>query len=194
MLRACDARRRDVDAYGAVLFRCCFDGAVLFRGCFLNEGRCMTEAQKLTQALIEEAVAACARTGKSKPLWDTRPVGLGLKIRVSGTHSWVFCFRPKGAGRREPSRTVTIGTWPRVMIEAARAKAMALAGEVAQGHDPAADLRGERTREKRVVSAAIEGYVASIRRRKLAVRPKCAIVRFDKARWRSGLRFIDARR
>ena len=127
----------------------------------------MTEAQKLTLALIEEAVAACARTGKSKPLWDTRPVGLGLKIRVSGTHSWVFCFRPKGAGRREPSRTVTIGTWPRVVIEAARAKAMALAGEVAQGHDPAADLRGERTREKRVVSAVIEGYVASIRRRKL---------------------------
>jgi integrase len=141
---------------------------LLYRCVSGNKSGCMTEAQKLTLARIEEAVAAGPPAGKTQTmLWDKRSVGFGLKIRASGTHSWVFCFRPKGAGRREQSRTITIGTWPRVTLDAARTKATALAGEVAQWRDPAADLRVARTREKRVVSAAIEGYGASIRRRKL---------------------------
>ena len=125
-------------------------------------------AEKLTRTIIEDAIARGLPTGKAQTvLWDARCVGLGLKIRASGVHSWVYVYRPRGAGRSEPSKTITIGGWPVVTLDIARAKATALAGQTAEGKDPSAELRKARTREKRILSAAIEGYVASIRRRKL---------------------------
>jgi integrase len=104
-------------------------------------------------------------------LWDNDPVGLGLKIRATGSCSWVFVYRPEGAGRKETSRTVTLGTWPSLMLDAARKAAKAKTGKVALGEDPALELRETRNREKKTVEAAVEGYVASIRRRKLVDAP-----------------------
>jgi integrase len=125
----------------------------------------------LTLAAIGQAVAAGPPSGAQTVLWDSKPVGLGLKIRASGSCGWVFCYRPEGAGRKETSRTVSLGTWPSVTLDAARAAATAKAGEVARGKDPALELREARNRTRKTVAAAVEGYVASIRRRKLVDAP-----------------------
>jgi integrase len=132
----------------------------------------MAKAQTLTLAIIKQAVAAGPPPGAAHTiLWDNKPLGLGLKIRASGSCAWVYCYRPKGAGRKEPSRTLTLGKWPSVSLEAARDAAKAKAGEVAKDGDPALEAREARNRIKKTVARAVEGYVASIRRRKLVDAP-----------------------
>jgi integrase len=125
-------------------------------------------AETLTKSKIEKAVRAGVPVGKTHVvLWDSAPVGLGLKIRASGSASWVYQFRPKGVGRSEAARTLTLGSWRSVTLDAARAAAMAKAGEVALGKDPAAERRSERTRERRIVSRALDEFELAIKRRRL---------------------------
>jgi integrase len=125
-------------------------------------------AETLTKSKIDKAVRAGAPHAKAHVmLWDSAPVGLGLKIRASGSASWIYQFRPKGVGRSEAARTLTLGSWPSVTLDAARAAATAKAGEVALGKDPAAERRVERTRERRVVSRALDEFELAIKRRRL---------------------------
>jgi integrase len=125
-------------------------------------------AESLTRVRIEKFVSIGPRAGKSEAvLWDSAVTGLGLRVRVTGSTAWVFVYRPKGAGRSEAARKVTLGSWPTLAIDAARAAAKAKAGEVALGADPAAVLREERNRERRMVSKALDEYESAIRRRKL---------------------------
>jgi integrase len=132
----------------------------------------MAKAQTLTLAIIKQAFAAGPPPGAAHTmLWDNKPLGLGLKIRASSSCAWVYCYRPKGAGRKEPSRTITLGTWPSVALNAARTAATTKAGEVANNKDPALELREARNRTKKTVAAAVEGYAASIQRRKLVDAP-----------------------
>src|ERR1700733_116996 len=132
----------------------------------------MAKAEALSVAVIKRAVAAGPVEGRSQTvLWDNDPVGLGLKIRATGSCSWGFVYRPEGAGRKEPSRTVTLGTWPSLALDAARKAAKAKTGKVALGEDPAIELREARNRARKTVERAVEGYVASIKRRKLVDAP-----------------------
>jgi integrase len=125
-------------------------------------------AETLTKSKIDKAVRAGVPAGKAHVvLWDNAPVGLGLKIRASGSASWVYQFRPKGVGRTEAARTLTLGSWRSVSLDAARAAATAKAGEIALGKDPAAELRVERTRERRIVSRALDEFELHIKRRRL---------------------------
>ena len=126
----------------------------------------MTE--NLTKARVEKFVAAGAPTGKSEAiLWDGLIVGLGVRVRASGSASWTFQYRRKGAGRSEAARKVMLGSWPTLTIDAARGAAQALAGEVALKKDPAADLREERRRERTAVFAALDDYQRALERRKI---------------------------
>jgi integrase len=125
-------------------------------------------AGTLTKTKIEKAVRTGAPQGKAQVvLWDTAPLGLGLKIRATGSCSWIFQFRPKGVGRSEAARTLTLGSWPSVTLDAARAAATAKAGEVALGKDPAAERRIERTRERRIVIRVLDEFEHAIKRRRL---------------------------
>ena len=126
----------------------------------------MTE--NLTKARVEKFVAAGAPAGKSEAiLWDGLIVGLGVRVRSSGSASWTFQYRRKGAGRSEAPRKVTLGSWPTLTIDAARGAAQALAGEVALKKDPASDLREERRRERTAVSAALDDYQRALERRRI---------------------------
>jgi integrase len=125
-------------------------------------------AENLTRAKIEKFISGGVPAGKTQiVLWDRMVTGLGLRLRLGGAASWSFVYRPKGAGRAEPSRKVTLGSWPSVTLDAARSAAQALAGEIALKKDPAADLRDERNRERRLVSKALDEYERAITRRKL---------------------------
>jgi integrase len=125
-------------------------------------------AESLTRAKIEKFVSAGPPAGKAEAVfWDSAVTGLGLRARTTGSVAWIFVYRPKGGGRSEPSRKVTIGSWPSVSLDAARAAARMKAGEVASGADPAASLRAERSRERRVVRATLDDYERVLQRRKI---------------------------
>jgi integrase len=125
-------------------------------------------AERLTKAKIEKFISAGVPAGKSEAvLWDSAVTGLGLRMRQKGSASWLFVYRPKGAGRSEPSRKVTIGSWPSLSLDAARAAARMKAGEVASGADPAASLRAERSRECRILRATLDEFERSLQRRKI---------------------------
>jgi integrase len=125
-------------------------------------------AERLTKAKIEKFISAGVPAGRSEAvLWDSVVTGLGMRVRTTGSVAWIFVYRPKGAGRGEPSRKVTIGSWPRASLDAARAAARMKAGEVASGADPAISLRRERSRERRILRATLDEFERSLQRRKI---------------------------
>jgi integrase len=125
-------------------------------------------AENLTKAKIEKFVSGGPPPGKSEAVfWDSAVTGLGVRLRASGAASWAFQYRPRGAGRSEPARKVTIGAWPTLTIDAARTAAQALAGEIALRQDPARDLRAERGRKRQLVSSALDGYERALERRRI---------------------------
>ncbi|HET9538428.1 MAG TPA: Arm DNA-binding domain-containing protein, partial [Mesorhizobium sp.] len=103
----------------------------------------------LTHATIRLAVSTGVPPGKSQiVLRDMRPVGLGLRLRPGGSASWIYVYRPKGSPRGTPPRTVTIGAWPTLDLDAARREALKHVGKVAGGGDPAAELRLQRLKSR----------------------------------------------
>lgn len=125
-------------------------------------------AERLTKAKIDKFLSGGVPARKSEAvLWDSAVTGLGLRTRQTGSVSWLFVYRPKGSGRRGPSRKVTIGPWPSVSLDAARAAARMKAGEVASGADPAASLRAERSRERRIMSVTLDEFERVLKRRKI---------------------------
>jgi integrase len=124
--------------------------------------------ENLTKTKIEKFVTAGTPSGKSETvLWDNAVTGLGLRVRATGAASWAFVYRKRGAGRKEPSRRVTLGSWPALTLDAARAAAQAMVGEIALKKDPAMDLRDERNRERRIVSRALDDYERALQRRRI---------------------------
>jgi integrase len=128
-------------------------------------------AEILTEAKVLRFMRAILPAGKTSAiLWAAAPKGLGLRLRKSGAASWIYVYRPKGAGRSAVSRTVTIGRQDSLSLKQAEAAAVALAGEVAMKKDPAAERRVERSREKSELRLALEGYDGSLKRRHIVNR------------------------
>ena len=84
--------------------------------------------------------------------------GLCLRLLPSGAASWQFVYRLRGAGRSDTQKTITIGAWPTVDARKATEEARRLAGEVAAGRDPRADIRETKRRERAIVAAALDDY------------------------------------
>jgi integrase len=125
-------------------------------------------AENLTKARIEKFVSAGMPAGKPEAvLKDNAVTGLGLRMRATGSCSWVLVYRKRGAGRKACPRRVTLGSWPALTLDAARAAARAMVGEIALRKDPAVELRSERNREQRRVPGALDDYERSLQRRKI---------------------------
>src|SRR6476659_3213464 len=115
--------------------------------------------EALTEARIARAVKDGLPEGKDAiVLWSDSMKGLGLRLRAGGAATWVYVFRPHGAGRAAPPRRVTIGRWPSLTLKQASAAASVLAGEIAMKKDPAAERREAKSHDKRVLSRALDSY------------------------------------
>jgi Arm DNA-binding domain len=144
---------------------------VLAPCCPANQSPCKMNAEILTEAKVARFVKVGLPEGKtSDVLWAAAPKGLGLRLRQGGAASWIYVYRPKGAGRSAVSRTVTIGRQDSLSLKQAEAAAGALAGEVALKKDPATERRVERAREKSELGLALGGFDASLRRRHIVNR------------------------
>jgi integrase len=137
---------------------------------FLPEAR--SGKAVLTERKVSEFIKAGLPEGKASAiLWSGALKGFGLRLRKGGAASWILYFRPKGVGRSQSARTVTLGSYPSLTLKSAETAAKALVGEIAKGQDPAAERRTERTRERRVLSKALDDYERALIRRRI-VGPK----------------------
>ena len=98
-------------------------------------------AEKLTERRVRDAIHALRSSGRSfVVLWDGGQRGLGLHLRESGVHSWVFVSRPKGSGRAGTLRKITLGRLDMNdivnSIRAARQDAAEYDRATARGLDP----------------------------------------------------------
>lgn len=120
-------------------------------------------AEKLTEA---RATAATVSDGRNEQTFkDAGCPGLGLRVRSSGAKSWVFVFRPAGAGRQAAPRRVLLGKFPAVSLAAAREAARKFSGQVASGRDPAVERREAKRREKATLETALNSYERNLEAR-----------------------------
>ena len=96
--------------------------------------------------------------------------GLCLRLLPTGAASWQFVYRLRGLGRSGTQKTVTLGAWPAIDVRKAAEEAKRLAGEVAAGRDPRADIRETKRRERAVVGAALDDYETWVVSRRLSGR------------------------
>ena len=78
------------------------------------------------------------RDGRNERGNDYVP-GFGVRVTSGGARSFVLCYVAKGVERR-----MTIGSWPALSVEVARAEARKLAAKVELGGDPLQAKREER--------------------------------------------------
>ncbi len=76
-------------------------------------------------------------------MWDSTVSGFGVRVRPTGAKSYIVVYRA-GAGRGAPVRRYTIAAVRKITPERARARAKAILGAVAHGHDPADQKTAER--------------------------------------------------
>src|SRR5262249_44287384 len=76
-------------------------------------------------------------------VYDGQLPGFGVRVRPSGTKSYVVVYRA-GAGRGAPARRFTLASVGKIAPEAARKQAKAILGAVAHGSDPSSDKASER--------------------------------------------------
>ena len=88
-------------------------------------------------------------------LWDTELKGFGLKVLTTGRRVYVYKYRNRGSRQ---VRWVTIGAHGAKTPEEARQAAKRLAGEVADGLDPAAERT--KSRQQLTIAELCELYLA----------------------------------
>lgn len=101
---------------------------------------------KLTIAKIESAEIPDGKT--QVLLWDAAVGGLYLRCFAGGGRSWMYRYRADGGGRAAKLRAVKLGSYPALSLDAARDAARTHAGQVAKGHDPAAERRALRAQAR----------------------------------------------
>lgn len=93
--------------------------------------------------ISKRVVDAAQPVGNEYFIWDSDLPGFGLRIRSSGSRTYVFQYRA-GLGRSAPTRRLTLGRVGKLTPDQARGLARTALGEMALGGDPAADKAGER--------------------------------------------------
>lgn len=93
--------------------------------------------------ITKRRVDGLQSNGREFTIWDSAVTGFGVRVRPTGSKSYVVVYRA-GAGRGAPVRRYTIAAVGKVTLERARARARAILGAVAHGHDPASLKTAER--------------------------------------------------
>lgn len=126
----------------------------------------MATAKKLTQKDVDAAKASA----KEYTMWDWVVPGFGMRVRPSGTRSFVYVYRRHS---RKTVQRCTIGKPGALTLDEARRQAKQLAAEVTIGNDPAAVKAERRTITLAAVYSEYEqcnfrrfspGYQKSVRR------------------------------
>jgi Arm DNA-binding domain len=96
-------------------------------------------------------------------VWDAHMPGFGVRVRPTGSMSYVVVYRA-GAGRGAPVRRYTIAGVGKIAPESARTRAKAILARVATGHDPAGEKAFER--EAITISGLADRFIAEVERKR----------------------------
>lgn len=118
----------------------------------------MTKKQKLTKNFVDNLTAP--EKGEAW-FWDAELDGFGVRIQESGRKTYVVRYRTRDAKRTQ--RKVTICRCSDMPPDRARDQARKLFSQVAEGADPAAELKKAQP-SRATVSRMFEGYVAAMRK------------------------------
>jgi hypothetical protein len=110
----------------------------------------------LTSKLVDNA--PLPRDRKSVEYFDHRMPGLVLRVSAGGTKSWNAVYRHHGRARR-----LTIGRYPIITLDDARARARDALCEVSRGVDPSG-VRVDKLTFAELASIFVEGHVRKLRR------------------------------
>src|SRR6516164_11297663 len=95
------------------------------------------QRRRLTELFIRKAKP---RDGVAYLVWDTKQRGLALRVQPTGSRSWVVVYNRHGR-----TRWLTLGRAEAIYLADARMLAAKAMLAVAQGQDPAAEKRAERS-------------------------------------------------
>jgi integrase len=95
------------------------------------------------QRITKRTVDSLRANGSEFTVWDDAVSGFGVRVRATGSKSFVVVYRA-GSGRGAPVRRYTIASVGKITPERARARAKVILGSVAHGHDPAEQKTTER--------------------------------------------------
>src|SRR5829696_6399568 len=110
----------------------------------------------LTSKLVDNA--PLPRDRKSVEYFDQRMPGLALRVSARGTKSWNAIYRHHGRARR-----LTIGRYPVITLDDARARARDALCSVSRGIDPSG-VRADKLTFAELASIFVEGHVRKLRR------------------------------
>jgi integrase len=110
----------------------------------------------LTSKLVDNA--PLPRDRKSVEYFDQRMPGLVLRVSGRGTKSWNAIYRHQGRARR-----LTIGRYPIITLDDARARARDALCAVSRGIDPSR-VRADKLTFAELASIFVEGHVRKLRR------------------------------
>jgi integrase len=99
--------------------------------------------------ITKRTVDALKTTGREFVRWDGELTGFGVRVRASGSRSFVAVYRT--GGRDTPLRRVTIGAVGKIEADKAREEARKIIRQAELGHDRAAEkakARAEMTFDK----------------------------------------------
>jgi hypothetical protein len=94
-------------------------------------------SRKITKRVVDQL----ATTGVEYFFWDGQLSGFGVRVRATGSKSYVVRYRA-GVGRKAPSRRMTLAPVGKITADEARAMARRIIGDVAHGDDPASERSG----------------------------------------------------
>src|SRR5215204_1489945 len=110
----------------------------------------------LTCKLVDNVALPIGR--KSLDYFDQRMPGLVLRVSARGTKSWNAVYRHQGRARR-----LTIGRYPIITLDDARARAREALCAVSRGIDPCG-VRADKLAFAELASLFVEGHVRKLRR------------------------------
>ena len=99
--------------------------------------------------ITKRTVGALKATGTEYVAWDADITGFGVRVRPSGAKTYIVQYRA-GAGRKAPTRKLTLGTVGKLTPDEARILARKAVGSIAHGSDPA----GKRAEDRKGLTVA----------------------------------------
>jgi integrase len=106
--------------------------------------------------ITKRTVDALKKTGKEYVHWDGELTGFGVRVRPSGSKSFVAVYRT--GGRNTPLRRVTIGTVGKIEADQARKEALVIIRQAEIGQDRAAEKA--KARAEMTLSKVCDLYLA----------------------------------
>ncbi len=123
----------------------------------------MADRQRLTKGVVD---GLTPDPDRDYFVWDIEIIGFGVRVkRRTGVRSFLVQYRIGRATRR-----FTMGQYGRVTVEVARKQARVLMGRIAQGDDPSAERKADRSVS--TIAEMCDAYMKAARSGKVLSRGK----------------------